>query len=64
MIPYIGFVLIVGLAYARFLFELPAKTRNLFLIAATLYVEGALGIEMVGGYYSSQMGGKDVVLAL
>lgn len=42
------FVLIVALAYLRFLAALPVKTRSLFLIAGTLYVGGALGIEMLG----------------
>jgi hypothetical protein len=39
------FVLVVGLVYFRFLLDLPAKTRALFLVAGTLYVGGALGME-------------------
>ena len=45
------FVLIVALAYLRFLTALPVKTRSLFLIAGTLYVGGALGIETLGSRY-------------
>jgi hypothetical protein len=39
------FVLVVGLTYFRFLLALPVKTRALFLVAGTLYVGGALGME-------------------
>jgi hypothetical protein len=49
VIPGAMFVLIVALTYLRFLAALPVKTRALFLIAGSLYVGGALGIEMLGG---------------
>jgi hypothetical protein len=42
-------VLIVGVAYRRFLIALPITTRWLFAMAAALYVGGALGIEMLRG---------------
>jgi hypothetical protein len=44
------FVALVGLAYLRFLARLPASTRWLFVLAGFLYVGGAVGMEMVGGY--------------
>jgi len=44
-------VLIFLLAYLRFLAHLPIKTRNLFLIAGTLYVGGALGLELLAAWY-------------
>jgi len=49
------FVLIFVLAYLRFLADLPRKTRNLFLVAGVLFVGGALGMEMIGGYYYKMM---------
>lgn len=44
-------VLIAGLAwtYARFLRALPARRRRSFLMAATLYLGGSVGLEMLGG---------------
>ncbi len=49
----IGFVFVatVGLAYGRFLSRLPQQYRRLFLTAAGIYITGAIGMEMVGGYY-------------
>jgi hypothetical protein len=35
--------------YLRFLLDLPKTTRYLFLLAATLYLSGALGMEMTSG---------------
>ena len=49
----IVFSLIVLLAYLRFLADLPRKSRNLFLVAGALFVGGALGMEMISGYYDS-----------
>ncbi|MEX0867499.1 MAG: hypothetical protein WD030_09075 [Pirellulales bacterium] len=57
-------VLIVGCAYAPFLWRLPARTRNLFLFAATCYVGGALGMELVGGYLAEQYGMRAVLYVM
>jgi hypothetical protein len=53
------FVLIVALAYLRFLAALPVQTRSLFLIAGTLYVGGALGVEILGARHFYLYGLKD-----
>lgn len=56
VIPGIVAVLVLGLAYLRFVLDLPTRIRNLFVIAGIMYVGGALGMEMVGGYYLSVFG--------
>ncbi len=38
-------VIIFGLVFLRFLFHLPPRTRNLFILAGVLYVGGALVID-------------------
>lgn len=48
VIPGGVFVVAVALAYLKFLFDLPAKTRRLFIFAGAVFVGGALGMEMVG----------------
>ena len=56
VIPGAIFVLLCGLVFLRFLTHLPVKTRRLFLTAASIYVAGALGVEMLGGYYADATG--------
>ncbi|WP_454063032.1 hypothetical protein [Candidatus Nitrospira salsa] len=51
VIPFIPLVLILIPFYARFLLQLPEKTRLAFFVAAALYLGGAIGVELIGGYY-------------
>ncbi len=64
VIPSAIFVFICLLAFLQFLTALPAKTRRLFLIAGTIYVSGALGMEMVGGYYTYFYAYKDITYTI
>jgi len=50
------FVLIVLVAYLRFLAHLPQSTRRWFVFAGALFVLGALGIEMLSAQVSSSSG--------
>lgn len=52
VIPAIIFLVIFLLGFLGFIKALPQKTRNLFIIAGTLYVGGALGMELIAGYYA------------
>ena len=45
------FVSAIALIYARFLKHLQPKTRHQFLLAGSIYIAGALGMEMISGYY-------------
>jgi hypothetical protein len=54
----IPFAAIVFLAFCRFLLNLPAMTRALFLIAGGLYITGTIGLEALGGRYIDQHGGS------
>ncbi|MBD2345719.1 hypothetical protein [Anabaena subtropica] len=52
-------VIFFGFKYFKFLLHLPKKTQYLFIVAATSYVGGSLGMEMVGGLlreYFSRLG--------
>ena len=51
VIPGMIFVLVFVLANLRFLAHLPAKTRYQFLIAGTIFICGAIGLEMPEGLY-------------
>ncbi|MEW5860887.1 MAG: hypothetical protein AB1861_26530 [Cyanobacteriota bacterium] len=59
-----AFVLIVFIAYAKFLAELPDKTRRLFFVAGTIFVVGALGVEMLESYWVAMQGKENFVYAI
>jgi hypothetical protein len=61
VIPYgIAFIIFV-VSFLRFLVHLPIKTRWLFIIAAAIYVAGALGMEMVAGFHRTLYWNKDII---
>jgi hypothetical protein len=51
VIPGIIIVFVAALFFSRFLYHLPEKTRSAFLLSGTLYLGGAIGLELIGGYY-------------
>ena len=53
VVPGAVFVLIVLVAYLRFLANLPRSTRRLFLFAGAVFLLGALGFEMLSAQVSS-----------
>jgi hypothetical protein len=64
VIPGAIFVVVTGLAYLKFLLHLPRKTRDFFLLAGSIYVGGALGMEMVCGYYADGVGQRNLIYGL
>src|SRR5918995_2066359 len=57
VVPGTIFVIIVLLAYLRFLADLPRSTRHSFLFAGALFVLGVLGLEMLSAQVSSSSEG-------
>ena len=51
VIPGIILTLVLALFFRSFLLHLPPKTRRTFLVAAILYIGGAIGLELIGGRY-------------
>lgn len=49
-------VLLVGFLYLRFVLRLPAGIRNQMMLAAALFVGGAVGVEMLGGLQADAHG--------
>jgi len=60
ILPFGFLVAIFLLSYSKFLFHLPASTKKMFVAACALYIGGAIGMEMPGGYLASTMGMKSV----
>ncbi|SFF91808.1 hypothetical protein [Pontibacter chinhatensis] len=57
-------VLGLGLYYLPFLFSLSARMRNGLMLAGVVYVSGALGVELFGGYYSDAYGENNFTYGL
>ncbi|MBF2027395.1 MAG: hypothetical protein IGS48_11585 [Oscillatoriales cyanobacterium C42_A2020_001] len=51
VIPAIVLLIIFSLFYWKFVQALPQKIKRLFLLAAALYISGAIVMEMIGGKY-------------
>jgi len=64
VIPGIAVVGLVGLFYLRFLFRLPPRARLTFVVAATLFVTGALGLELIGGRYAEVHGSQNLTYSM
>jgi hypothetical protein len=47
VVPVVPLVIFLGFFFVKFLWSLPAKTKLFFLIAATLYLGGAIGCELI-----------------
>jgi hypothetical protein len=58
------FTSIIALFYVRFILHLPSETRRRVLLAATLYVGGALGMEILRGPYNEVYGAKHMTAEL
>ncbi len=63
VIPYSTALLLGAVLCVKFFKGLAPKTRNLFLAAATLYLSGALGMELISGNYLSKTGRMDGAVA-
>lgn len=53
VVPGLVFVALLGLYFLPFLWRLPRPIAFRFMLAGAIYVGGALGVEMAGGYYAS-----------
>jgi len=58
IVPFGFLVAIFLLSYRKFVLHLPVATKKLFVAAWALYMGGAIGVEMLGGYlaYTTGMG--------
>jgi hypothetical protein len=64
VLPAAGVLVFLAAVYSRFLVHLPPRILRIFLVAAALYVVGALGIEALGGLYADQQGRNQLAYGL
>jgi len=60
VIPYLALVIALAIILLKFFLHLDSKIKLTFLIAAILYVGGALGFELIGGRYYELHSGNDL----
>jgi hypothetical protein len=56
VIPGMILVLILGILFLKFVINIPAPSRKRFLISAALYLGGSIGFELIGGWYTENVG--------
>ena len=64
VIPGIILTFILGLFFLRFLLHLHVKTRLRFLMAATIYIGGAIGMELIGGAHAEIYGRSNITFIM
>jgi hypothetical protein len=60
VIPGVSLLAIFAAGYAAFVWHLPGRERVRFVTAGTIYVAGAIGVEMLGAAYISQFGEQHI----
>lgn len=63
VIPGIIFVLVILLLFWQFLRYLPSNIKNLFWISGSIFVGGAIGMEMISGYYTDLYNSDNITYA-
>lgn len=64
VIPGFALVAAVGAFFLRFLFRLPRRTAIAFVISAAIYLGGALGVELVEGWWREAHGHRNLTYHL
>ena len=64
VIPGILLIVFLGIYFFRFFMDLSQKTRINFLIAAILFVGGAVGMELIGGRYAELYGVNNLTYSM
>jgi hypothetical protein len=64
VLPYAGLVAIFAAAFLRFWRDLPPAARRGVALAAVVYVGGAMGMEIIGSFISTNQGEASLLYAL
>jgi hypothetical protein len=64
VIVFIPLLLIIFIYLFRFILSQPKEFRNGLILAACIYVSGALGMEMIEGFFSSTHGRMTLLTAI
>jgi hypothetical protein len=56
VIPAFFLLILFLISFRKFIKNLPTKTKTIFILAGMIYITGALGMELVGGYIADNFG--------
>lgn len=64
VIPGFALVFVLGAFFLRFLLRLPRRTAIAFVVSAAIYLGGALGVELIEGWWREAHGHKNLIYHL
>ncbi|MBV0892978.1 hypothetical protein KTN05_14155 [Paracoccus sp. Z118] len=64
VVPALALVVVLGVAFSRFLLALPRRSAGLFLLAGAIFVGGAVGVEMLGADHWTRHGWDNAAYSL
>ncbi len=64
VIPYGILAIVLGIAYFKFLLNLPRNILGLFVLSGLVFLSGALGLELVGGVIAQSSGTDSLLYAI
>lgn len=64
VIPAFILLVVFLIAFLKFITDLPAKTKRLFLIAGGVFVSGTIGMEIIGGFVVDTYGKENFVYSI
>lgn len=64
VIPGIILVIFLSIIFYRLILSLDSKFKLLFVSSGLLYISGAIGMELIGGYYAYRYGQNNFIYAL
>ncbi|WP_165313777.1 hypothetical protein [Vibrio ziniensis] len=64
VIPYGLLAIVLGIAYFRFLLNLPRNILGLYVLSGCVFLAGALGLELIGGVIAQQSGTDSFIYAM
>ncbi|MBI3243730.1 MAG: hypothetical protein HYZ49_15705 [Chloroflexi bacterium] len=64
VLPATIMLIILAAIYFKFVVDLPSQTRLLFIVAGCFFVGGALGVEILTGYYLEFSQRKDLIYSI
>lgn len=59
VIPAMIIVVLIGIIYARFLWQLPSYAKVYIFLGSLIYLTGAVGVESIGGFVLTTQGLND-----